>query len=386
MVAVVLAGALAFAWQVVCAHAYDEREFAPLAAAWSMSFVVAATVALAVEQFASRSSATAGEAVLPLASVCAFVAGAFALALVAAVGLADRVFAGDLSSAVAGATAVPALSALCLVRGAAAGAGRTSTYALTSVVDGAARLALAIAAVSAGAPASVTAWSIPLGTLAIAPWFLRARAHPRIPADRADLGFLLGILAATICMQVILAGGPIVAGLIGSTRDVSFVFVEQVGFRPLVFLAVPLSTFAIAWFAREQAAGRRDAARQRAVKLLAAGSLAAALVGLVGAAVGPALIAHLFDSADHQALSVGLTAAATTVAATATIATQAITATSAGARPGLLWAPPALLFALVLIALDHGDVPRVIAWAFVVAELLALALLAVAIGRTRRDP
>jgi hypothetical protein len=147
----------------------------------------------------------------------------------------DRFFNGNRWFIVAIATAVTSRGVLALGRGFLAGRRRFAAYGVVTGLEGFVLLPCAVAVAFVAPSALAFAWIMaiaPLSVLLVRPFVHGDTLESFGESDAEGASFLGALVIATGASQVVLAGGPIVVGLVGGTASaVSVYFLTFTLFR-----------------------------------------------------------------------------------------------------------------------------------------------------------
>ena len=306
----VLSAASAYAFLVVCAQALGPEPYAPIAALWSLVFLVVIGLFAPLEQEVARAVAarrSRGEGIGPLASAAVRLAVALALILVGATvvasgALTERLL-GDPLVTTSAALALAGFAAGHVVKGVDAGEHRLARWAWFLVVDGGVRLALAAALALAGIQ---TAWPYAIA-LAVGPWvatvacrstIASALGDPGPPCPGAELRRRYGLLAvASVGAATLANAGTLLVAVLGSPE-------ERVLVGPflaaLVLARLPLFAFQavqaalLPRLARLIGTGRRSEALAILARLALVSVVVTAIGVALAAAAGPNLLMLAF--------------------------------------------------------------------------------------------
>lgn len=300
LVGSLVGGIAAYLFQVVGARALGEEAYAPIGTLWTIQYLCWSVFLYAVETYVNREAVLGrldqrmgARAILRTGGWIVGVAGALTATTWA---LRDTLFYGvDELPLVAG-LIVMSFGAFAVVRGRFAGAGRFRDYGLVTASESVIRLMLAVLVALVAATTQALAWTMPVGALAAAGWWLVARRGPTEPPDERveqdespRSGRFIGLTTATnAAVQVLLAGAPLAVVALGAgPAEVSIVFVTMTAARVPVVLALGgllsrmLPTFVRVLDQRGDAAGVRIAGGIGMATLVlgAIGALAGGLVG-----------------------------------------------------------------------------------------------------------
>jgi O-antigen/teichoic acid export membrane protein len=390
MVVGAVAAALgAYLFQLIGARALGEIGYAPISAVWTIQYLIVSVVLYPVETYVTHRSLLhgAGSRNEATTRIWSWI-GATAVVVTAVTWLLREPLLhglGDLAFVVGLVTLT--FGAFMIVRGLLAGTERFKAYGLVTATESVGRAILAGAAMLIVTSTRALAWTMPFGALAAASLWLIVRRRPREPRafDHTPTPFRAGrflvlTTAANAILQLLLASGPLVLAFAGGTAaDVSILFVTLMAARvPLMFFFSGLLSRLLPTFLHLASTDQGQALR-RTAWWIAAGALAAAIAGaLAAAAVGGPLLGLLFGSAFEPPswMAAGVTAGVL-LATGSMILNQVLVAQGSPARSLIGWVT-ALVAAGVGFAVIGGDPAERVVWAFVLAEVVALAGLVVA--------
>jgi hypothetical protein len=387
-----VAGLLAYVFQVAGGRALGSEAFAPIANLWTLQYVIMAILLFAIEQYEVRAVAAAGGDVRALHgawpvlwAIVIFVAlGATALLFV----FADRLLGGAADLALVGGAWVISAGAFGMVRGIYGGRAEYRMSGIATAVDWITRIAFTALVLVAFASTRNLAWTLPLGAVPfLAWWWLRGRAsgaaHTSAAPERSRPGsYLAGLSFANGSLQLLLGIGPLVVVALGeSPTAVSAFFVTAalsrapfligIGFVPRVL--TPLTRMAEA----------SDYSRVRGLaSLVVVGTVAlAAIAGVAAYLIGPPVVSVLYGPEfTISALATAAAASAVIVALGALGLNQVVLAEG---RPLALvpaWTFGVIAAAVTVVLLPMDPLPRV-AVAMLVGQLVAVVALAVVVSR-----
>ena len=401
----IVGGLAAYGFQVIGTRALGTEGYAPIAALWTIQYLVWSVVLFTVETFVVRE--TLGDPVyrvLPHETAIGawgWVVGTAAVVTASCWFVRDRLFYGVDELAIVAGAIVLSFGALAIIRGRLAGGGRYLAYGVISAGESVARSAIAIGIVIAGASTRVLAWALPAGAAAAASsWFALGLVHgrqaQRVPTrDRSRpleatgmVRFLLSMTAVNAAAQLLLAGAPVaMAALSASASEMSVLFVTLTAARvPIVVALGGLLSRLLPMFA--ETLGRRGrSALPRMAALVTAATVGVAAVGAVAAmAAGGQLIGAFFGS---QFRPPGWLAAAVTagvvLATGGLVLNQLLTADGSERWLIVPWAS-GLICAIATMLMVAGSPSWRVGSAFVVGELVALGALVTVARSAARQP
>ena len=304
-------GVGAYLFQVVGTRALGDDGYAPIAALWTIQYLMWSIVLHAVETYVDRAYVTdrgrSPNRPTTGASPWIWVVAASIAVAVAAWPFRERLFAGEAASVVAAGAIVAAYGGFAIVRGRLAGEGRYRAYGVISATESTLRLLVATFVAATIGTATALAWTLPVGAAAAAAAgaFLANGGQRAIPepapraaarSDGAAGRFLAVTTVANAAVQLLLAGGPLVLVALGaSAAEISVFFVTETAARVPVVVALSggLSRILPAFILAIETSGRAEVTRL-AWRVAAVTVAVAAAGGLLGAIVGPAVIRVFF--------------------------------------------------------------------------------------------
>lgn len=379
----------AYAFQVVGGRSLGSDGFAPVAAVWTIGFLIYTIVMLPVEQMTTRTvTLRAGEALdantrrqilITLAS------GGTLGVIVAAFGV-NQFFAGAGSFIAAIALLMFSRALMTVGRGVMAGRRRFFAYGTTMMLEAFALVGLGVlfAMLDVGSVwFAVALGAAPLTLLLVRPYLIHT--HPdRVPVDVPQTTGLLQLLVVAAALsQLILAGGPLLVGLIGGTAsEVSIYFMTFTLLRGPITASYPLATRFLAAMTTALSEGQPEVLHKWAGRLAGLGGAAALLAGVVAYAVLPGIIQLLYGSEFRPSALVGGLGGAGAVAALAVLfVTQLVIARGRTRDLAIGWVIAALAAAAVLLISGADPLTRV-SYAFTTGELTAFAVISLTAYRS----
>ena len=381
-----------YIFQVVAARALDERAYAPLTVLWTVQYLVFAIVLHPGETYVARevlSSGPRSEAVREAIGAVFVMTAALAMgAGVAGLLLADQLLGGDRSLAGVAVAVVVTYGAFVVVRGVLLGAGREPAYAWATASEALLRTALLLALIGVGRGSTTAslAWTLPSGAVAVVVWYLLRNARGRFCWPRwgggRSLGFLGVSAGAALAAHTLLAGAPVLLAVDGANPgDVSTAFVAFTLARaPLVLGFGGLLAQIVPRVLHLQQQGEDGALQAALLRLLAVSSALTGVAALLGAALGPGLVALVFgDDLAPGRGAAALVSAGSVLAGAGLLVTQAAVALGRVRWLPLPWLLGLCAAALLWTTLPGQDVLRV-STAFAGGELVALTVLSLVVG------
>lgn len=389
-----VAGLLAYVFQVAGGRALGSAAFAPIANLWTLQYVIMAILLFAIEQYEVRAVAAAGGDVRALhgawpilwAITIAVALGATALLFL----FADSLLGGATDLALVGGAWVITAGAFGMVRGIYGGRAEYRMSGIATAADWVARISLTFIVLVAFASPRNLAWTLPLGAVPfLIWWWLRGcatrPAHVSVAPQRSRPGsYLAGLSFANGSLQLLLGIGPLVVVALGeSPTAVSAFFVTAALARAPFLIGIGFVPRVLTPLTRMAEAG--DYAHVRGLAwLVVAGTLAlAAVAGVAAYLLGPPVVSLLFGQEfTISALATAGAVAAVIVALGALGLNQVVLAEG---RPLALvpaWTVGLIGAALTVILLPLDPLPRV-AMAMLVGQLVAVVALALVVTSSR---
>ncbi len=390
-----VAGLLAYVFQVAGGRALTAAAFAPIANLWTLQYVIMAILLFAIEQYEVRAVAAAGGDVRALhgawpvlwAIVIAVALGATALLFL----FADKLLLGQADLALVGGVWVITAGAFGMVRGIYGGRAEYRLSGIATAADWIARIAFTLLVLVAAASTRNLAWTLPLGAVPfLIWWWLRGRAarapHTTAAPERARPGsYLAGLSFANGSLQLLLGIGPLVVVALGeSPSNVSAFFVTAALARAPFLIGIGFVPRVLTPLTRMAEAG--DYAHVRGLAWLVVGGTVAlaAIAGVAAYLIGPPVVSLLYG---HEftvsALATAGAVAAVIVALGALGLNQVVLAEG---RPLALvpaWTVGLIAAALTVVLLPLDPLPRV-ALAMLAGQLVAVVALAVVVTSSRK--
>lgn len=374
------AGALAYLFFAVASHSLDENDYGQIVVLWSVSFLVISILFRPVEQLLARTVAELEEqgrsvrhasrvaAVIQLTLCGLFVAVVFALRPI----LQDDLFEGRALFFWVLVAAVLAFAGSYYARGFFAGSRRMRWYAALLIVEGGARLGLALT-VAVGLSSGVELIAIavavaPLVSLAVVPFAIRSSTRPSDPAEGSWTpspavegapeftlaqggGFAAAVLFIMLSEQVLLNSGVLFVRVSESAAAAGFIFnILMVARAPVVlFQAVAASLLPHLTRLRSRGGETSEAAFALSIRvtlLVVAGFAVAVTLGLV--AIGPAVMQIAFgENFDYDRLGLVIIAVGMGFYLSAATLSQATLAQGKVRRAAGCWVVSSVVFVLI---------------------------------------
>jgi O-antigen/teichoic acid export membrane protein len=392
LVGTLLSGIAAYAWQAAGTRTLGNDQFASVATMWTLSYLVITVLLAPIEQYATRTVSSGPAGRQHLAASLPTLARLLGMAaLILAIGcffVRGKFFDGEAAYAVIGGLLVVCFGSLALIRGVLAGERDFRRYGRVTGLDGVSRLALGVIILAVGGDAQAFAWSIPVTALVSLLWLGHV---PRPDGKHADPGehlpikpFMATMVGGTAAAQLLLAGGPLLLGLLGAPgRTVTVLFVAQTAGRAVLLVALPLWSRALPGLT-DIAVRREHASLSRLAERILVISVVLAVAGAAFAAVvGPPVLAALFGHGSRpDAFVAGAVGAGTVMAVGNLGLNQLLVAAGRTSRITICWWS-ALCAAVLWIALGPGSALHRVDAGFVIGEALALVLLTIATSTAR---
>lgn len=388
-----LSGVAAYVWQAAGTRTLGNSAFAPVATMWTLNYLVMTVLLAPIEQYATRTMSSGQDGRDHLArNLRTLLAILLVATLLLGIGCAlatARFFHGEIGYAFIGALLPACMGCLSLIRGTLSGERRFSSYGRLTGLDGVTRAVAGGVVLAAGGTALDLSWTIPLCGLTSLLWAGRiprrlgdgpVRNEAHVPIRR----FMLTMVGGTAASQLLLAGGPLLLGVLGApARTVTILFVTQVAGRGLLLIALPLWSRALPGLTAIALRREHESLVQIAERILPISLALAVLGGAFAATVGPPVLAALFGHASRPDAFVAGTVGAGTVLAVGNLGlNQLLVATGGTARITISWWT-ALCAGGLWIALGPGSALHRVSAGFVVGEVVAVVLLTVATSTAR---
>jgi len=268
-----------------------------------------------------------------------------------------------------------------IARGVMAGRRRFHAYGISMMLEAVALVTLGVtfAVLDVGAfwfGASLGA--APLTLLLVRPYLVR-RDQDRSPTAVPETAGLLQLLVVAAALsQLILAGGPLIVGLVGGTAaEVSVYFITFTLLRGPITASYGLATRFLAAMATALSEDKPEVLHTWASRLGIIGAAGTVLAGAGSYWILPAIIEALYGVEFRPSALVGGLGGAGAVAALAVVfVTQILIARGKTLDLAIGWLIAATVSAAVLAVGDAEPLPRV-AYAFVAGEMTAFAAISV---------
>lgn len=380
MVAGGLIGALgAYVFQVYGGRVLGTEGFAPIAALWTVFFILATVLMVPVEQYVTREVASGRKAIpfdlkpaMGMAAIGSVLGGAFVLVTL------ERLFDGDPQYVAQIALLMVGYAFLFVGKGVLAGSRRFTGVGWVMIVETVARLVAGVVALQLVADAASLGWAMVLGGFAVLGlrWWRYDTGEDRVRHLPAR-PFLAGYAGGTASSQLLLGGAPIaVAALGGSGALFSVIFVTFTLYRAPLTLIFALQGRILPYLVVLAGDASFEKLSRIARYVVFGGFGLALLGGLAGWVVGPEVVSILFGAEFAPTSGVAMLAAAGVVAAaSAQVASQVLVAEGRTSRLSMAWLG-GLVIALLVLVLVGGEVGIRVARAFAVGEFAALGLMA----------
>jgi O-antigen/teichoic acid export membrane protein len=387
MAGTLVAGFAGYAWQAAGTRKLGSVAFAPVAATWTIAFLITTILLTPIEQFATRTVASGGDGRAQLArslrTLSSLIGGAALAVGAITLVLRDSLFQGSAGYALICLAIVLGFAQLLFVRGILAGERNFAAYGWMAAAEALLRLGVGLPLVLLGGSPLVFAWTIPACTVVALYW---SRHWPTREEARRDVTpgvpvgpFLASTVGGSAASQLILAGGPLLLALLNApSRAITVFFVTQTAMRGAFLIATP--AWARTLPTLTAVALRREHWRlsRLAELLLVSSVLLAVLCGAAAAVIGPPLVAALFgQSSRPDELLSALLAAGTALAIGNLGLNQLLVAAVRTNRIVIGWWT-ALFVNLAWVGLGPGVALHRVAVGFVIGELVAMVALTVA--------
>jgi len=372
----------AYVFQVVGGRTLGADGFAPVATVWTIGFLVYTIVMLPVEQMTTRTvTLRAGEALDSdtRRQITVTLAGGAVLGLVIAALGVDRFFSGRAVFVAPIALLLFVRALMTVARGVMAGRRRFMAYGVTMILEAVALIGLGVifSVIDVGAFwFAISLGAAPLTLLLVRPYKIRidpTRTATDIPTTT---GLLRLLVVASALSQLILAGGPLVVGLVGGTAaEVSIYFITFTLLRGPITASYPLGTRFLAAMTTALSEDKPEVLHTWAARLAGIGGSLALAAGVVSYLILPEIIQVLYGSEFRPSALVGGLGGAGAVAALVILfVTQIVIARGRTRDLAIGWVIAAGVAAAVLVISGAEPLTRV-AYAFAGGELTALAVI-----------
>jgi O-antigen/teichoic acid export membrane protein len=393
LIGTLLSGLAAYIWQAAGTRTLGNSSFAPVATMWTLSYLVITVLLAPIEQYAMRtvSSGPGGRRHLArdIPTLVRIGLGATAVLAVGSFLVRGKFFHGQAAYALVAGLLVVCFGLLAFVRGVLGGERNFRLYGWLTGLDGVSRLIVGVAILALGGSPLLFSWSIPLCALVSLLWLSRVprRSEGPVTDDLAHVPvrrFMATMVGGTAAAQLLLAGGPLLLGLLGAPdRTVTILFVAQTAGRATLLVALPLWARALPTLTGIALAHGHVRLSQLAERILA-GSVAVAAVGAAFAAVaGPPVLAALFGGESRPSTFVAGAVGAGMLLAVGNLGlNQLLVAAVRTSRITISWWA-ALAVAVGWVALAPGSALDRVVTGFVIGEALAMLDLTVASSPAR---
>lgn len=377
-------GALAF--QAYGVERLGEQAFAPITVLWTLQYLASTIALYPTEAYITRTqtltggdpSALRGPLRVITVWVTALAVGAAAVLFV----FRDGLLAGLADLALVGGLIIASYGAFFVIKGRMAGSNRFRSYGAATAVESVARILVAVPLLLLAPSTEALAWTMPVGVLLVAAWWLydRGRAHMPEPSIDADLvpaaagGFLAATTVANIASQMLLAGGPLVVALLDAPlEERSRYFAVITAARvPLVFAIGGLLSRLLPPLTRMARAGDDTPLRRLALRTPLVSLGLGAVAAVAGYLAGPPIVELVLRTGRPSALFVAMTAFGVVLATGSLLLNQVLIARERERRLVLPWVAALGVAVLALVATSGTPTFRM-SVAFVTGEVVALA-------------
>ncbi len=383
-----------YVFEVIAGRTLGADDFAPIGVIWTVGFLGFTVLLIPVEQLITRQLVLAqgdhrhlGSSLRPVGLVIvAVIAGTVGFVALTV----ERFFAGATAFVAVALGLAVARSIVAVVRGFLAGRRRFHAYAAAIALEATALVALGgLAAIlrPTAVGFGVAMALAPLATLATMPFRRRPPAQEVGTVIQVGAATFLGwFVLANAGSQFILAGGPIVVGLLGgSAAAISIYFITFTLFRGPMTSSYNLLARVLPDFTEMARSGANDRLDRWAILLGVGGAVLAVVFAVSAAILGPWVIEVLYGAEFAPTRLVAALGAAGVGAGLAGLFTaQIFVARGATRWLALAWGA-ALVAAGLAVWLIAGEPIVRVAAGFVVGEVTALAALtAFAVAGTSR--
>ncbi len=397
--ATLASGVLAYAFHILAARALGAEGYGRIAVLWGAMFLVAIVLFRPVEQTASRAIANrvarGWESRSVVVSATGVAVAALAVATVVMLALwvpiTDGLFDGDGTLTFLLVAGVAGYGVSYVARGLLGGARWFAGYGLNLIVDGAARLivALPLVVVASTGLAGTAMVVAGLAGAAVPLWIGRRQLRPLLAqggGERFQASSTVAFAAPAAVIagadQILVNSSPVLVVMAGGTAaaaGVVFAATMLVRIPVYVFQGVAASILPnlTRLYTTEDDAGFRAAVRRMVLILVAASAVMAAGAVLIGP---PALRMVYGEDFDAGRLELGLLAVGVGFYLAASTMSQALLAQDRGKVAALAWGVAAALFIGGFFALEGSELMR-IAVAFVGAMGVGAVMVGMALVR-----
>lgn len=384
-----LVGALgAFLFQLLGGRALGTEGFAPIAALWTVVFIIATVILVPLEQFATR-EASRGRDVLrhDLWILVGVVVSGGLVGVGFVAGTLDRFFGGQATYMIQMAVMMCGYGILFAGRGILAGRRQFKSVGVLLAAESLLRLLLLQVALMISDRTEVVAWSMAVAPAAIwlVPFWTRMSTNGESRSEGSGR-FLGAYTVGSIASQLLLAGSPLAVSFLGGSSALfSRMFMTFTLFRAPLTLIYSLQGRLLSMMVRLVEEGQRARVRGWSALIAGAGLALTALAWPVGRMVGPAVVRVLSRPEFEPTATVAAFVAAGVVAASAAQVTgQVQVAEGNTGRLAVAWIS-GLVAAVAILVLARAEPDQAVAQAFFVGELTALCVVGWSVIRKYRD-
>ena len=380
----VATGLLAYVFFATATRALGPVAAAPVTVLWTYWSLAAAAFTFPVQHWIARTATAYDESMVrrALPRIGAVVAATSALVGLLSWLAGDVLFRHDqavFALLMVGVTAGSGLMGV--ARGTLTARRRFGSVAAMLVAENAVRLLAALALVVADVKQPFAfGLCLVAGHLVAFCWpsSLRLARGDTAGTAGSPLGFLGGAASGQLLGQVMLTGGPVVLALRGgSAAEVTALFAALALFRAPYMLALGVVAQLTGRLTTMVVSGQRAQLRRVQVMVVTSAVAAAALAALVGATIGPALVRLVFgDDVSLDVTTTVLVAIGSAVALANLVTTILVLALDRAGAVARAWVLAGAAAGAVLAATDTDSVEQT-GWAFLVAQLVAFAVLLV---------
>jgi O-antigen/teichoic acid export membrane protein len=393
LIGTLLSGLAAYIWQAIGTRTLGNVRFAPVATMWTLSYLVITVLLAPIEQYATRTISSGADGRVRLArdvpTLIKIALGAIVVLTIGSFLVRGKFFHGQAAYAIVAGLLVACFGLLAFVRGVFAGERDFRLYGWLTGLDGVSRLALGALILILGGSPLLFSLSIPICALVSVLWLRRiprqregtpGRSESHVPVRR----FMATMVGGTAAAQLLLAGGPLLLGLLGAPdRTVTILFVAQTAGRATLLVALPLWARALPTLTGIALGHGRARLSQLAERVLAASVVVAAMGAGFAALAGPPVLGALFGSSSRPPTFVAGAIGAGTVLAVGNLGlNQLLVAAVRTSRITISWWM-ALAIAVLWVALGPGSALDRVVTGFVIGEAVAMLSLTIASSPAR---
>ncbi len=375
-VGAIVASLGAYVFQVVGGRTLGTDGFAPVATVWTIGFLVYTIVMLPVEQMTTRTvTLRAGEALngeTRRQIAITLVGGVILGVVVAALGI-NQFFSGSAVFIAPIALLLFSRALMTVARGVMAGRRRFMAYGVTMILEAVALIGLGVVftAIDVGSFwFAISLGTAPLTLLLVRPYKVHIEPGRTATEVPSTTGLLQLLVVASALSQLILAGGPLVVGLIGGTpAEVSIYFMTFTLLRGPITASYPLGTRFLAAMTTALSEDKPEVLHSWAARLAGLGGAASLVAGVGSYVLLPSIIELLYGAEFRPSAIVGGLGGAGAVAALVVLfVTQIVIARGRTRDLAVGWVIAAVV-ALIVLVVSGADPLERVAYAFAAGEL-----------------